>query len=274
MEPSALTLPTTYRFPAAVEYFETHSNGAVRCRLHHASGCVDAWIWANRDPFEPRLLRSGTATTLALTNDEDTHVVVNFEEDRLPVLADILDPRLCQVHGVVKQAAEMIDQLQSMPLRRLMVSALLDPDAFEGYWTSPASRRHHHAYRGGLARHSLEVATMVSSIARLSSEECEVGVVAALLHDYGKIWCYGVAGVTDDGRRHEAIGLAKLSEPLSILQGEDPQVAAMLIEILGGPRANPDQTHPLALGRIVRALDQHSCEADRREAESISAFSR
>lgn len=272
MEASVLTVPATSYFPAIVEYFEPYSAAGARCRLHHASGYVDAWSWLYRNPFDARVLVAGVATTLALSANGDAYVVVDFQEDGLPALAEILDPRRCQVHGVVEQTAEMIDRLQSKPLRRLMVNALLAPDAFAGYWTSPASRSYHHAYRGGLARHSLEVATMVSSIARLSSEESEIGTVAALLHDYGKIWCYGAIGVTNDGRRHEAIGLAKLAEPLSIMRGEDPDAAAMLIEILGGPRASPDQQHPLALGKIVRALDQHSCEVDRREAELASVF--
>jgi len=51
----------------------------------------------------------------------------------------------------------------------------------------PASLRYHHNYRGGLFEHSVECAEIVASIPHLSEKQREVGILAALFHDIGKI---------------------------------------------------------------------------------------
>jgi len=64
----------------------------------------------------------------------------------------------------------------------------------------------HHAYTGGLARHSLEVrlyATMVAKSINLPPEKIETVRVAAQLHDIGKLYYYTEppeAEITIDGR--------------------------------------------------------------------------
>lgn len=265
--------PPTYHFPAAVEFLGSDPAArAQRCLIHHAQGYFEAWSWLHREFKDSLAMPAGWVTTLELPEGDDGHVLVGMNDQPLPVLADILNPALCPVPGVVEQTAQLIDTLTSAPLRTLLVAALLLPDAHRGYWASPASRRHHHAYPGGLARHSLEVATLMASISGLSSESRELGIAGGLLHDFGKIWCYGALGIETDGRRHESIGLAELEHPIQLLRLADENAAATLTELLGGPRVHPAEPYPLSLGKILRAMDQHSCEVDRRCAEREAMF--
>lgn len=158
------------------------------------------------------------------------------------------------------------------PLRYCVTRDLLQQDVLHGYWNSPASRRDHHAYPGGLAQHSLEVATMLASASGLPQEDRELGIVFALLHDFGKIWCYDpTAFDTVDPRKHEAYGLSRLDFDLIYLTRQDPRLGALMRELLGGPRAPREGKYPLAIGRIVRSFDQMSCEKTRRAARELCA---
>ena len=155
-----------------------------------------------------------------------------------------------------------------------MTRALLQPDVLHGYWNSPASRGNHHGYPGGLAQHSLEIATMVASVERLSLEDRELGIVFALLHDYGKIWCYDpIAFDPVDSREHEALGLLKLEEPLRILTQQDRNLGIQMRELLSGRQTQRKGPYPLAINKVVRAFDQMSCEMTRKKpAESRATF--
>lgn len=272
MEAEAPLAPASLQFATALEYLGGQSEDGHLCRLHHNAGYLDVWSWLPPRREDSTMMVAGLARTIRITAEPVQYALVDFREFDVPYLSSILNSALCGIEGVVDQTAEMIDALQSEPLRRLVATALLDTEAYRGFWTSPASQRYHHDYPGGLARHSLEVATMVASLASLSIEDREAGVVGALLHDWGKIWCYGAVGATNPGSRHETIGLEVLSGPLQSLAAEDPHTAAVLTELLGGPRAHPEERYPLALRRIVHALDQHSCEQERRLKQEWACF--
>lgn len=108
---------------------------------------------------------------------------------------------------------------------------------------------------------------MVATGSGLPEEERELGIALALLHDYGKIWCYeDWDGSRVDSREHESFGLSQLSRPLQLLQFDEPDLGARMQELLGGRRASRSSQYPLAIGRTVHAFDQMSCEKTRRPA--------
>ena len=115
---------------------------------------------------------------------------------------------------------------------------------------------------------------MLASASGLPQEDRELGIVFALLHDFGKIWCYDpIAFDPVDPREHEAHGLGRLEFDLVYLIRQDPRLGALMRELLGGPRAPREGKYPLAIGRIVRSFDQMSCEKTRREpAETCATF--
>lgn len=97
-----------------------------------------------------------------------------------------------------------LDKVKDKGLSRLLNLVFLDDDRCRQFLTVPASLRHHHAYLGGLAQHTLEVADICwSNSAHLEYNEREILLTAALLHDIGKISEY------DDNRlssRGELVG--------------------------------------------------------------------
>ena len=257
--------PETYRFPAVVEMLPGYDpNHGVRCRLYHQDGCVDAWTWLSLDPL-PNVLYWGWVSTMDIGSAYNDLLLLGLRENTDQPLASLLPERLCPINGVVRQVSALVDGLRNKPLRRFMTRTLLNQEALHGYWTSPASRRDHHAYPGGLAEHSLEVATMLATSSGLPDEDRELGIVFALLHDYGKIWCYDPVSFDPvDPREHEAHGLAKLEFDLLYLRRENARLGDLMVELLGGARAPREGRYPLAIGRIVRSFDQMSCEKTRR----------
>ena len=267
--------PATLSFPAVVEVLPGHDRDhGSRCRLYHEGGWCEAWTWLSLDTTPPAALHWGTVTTMEIGKHQDDYLLLGLREDVDPPLSQLLPEQLCPIPGVLRQTTRLIDGLRIAPLRYFVTRALLQQDVLHGYWTSPASRGNHHGFPGGLAQHSLEIATMVASVEKLSQEDRELGIVFALLHDYGKIWCYDpIAFDPVNPREHEAHGLGRLEFDLVYLTRQDPRLGALMRELLGGPRAPREDKYPLAIGRIVRSLDQMSCEMTRKKpAPSRATF--
>ncbi len=267
--------PATLSFPAVVEVFPGHDpDHGLRCRLYHQDGWCDAWTWLSLDTTPPAALHWGTVTTMEVGKHQDDYLLLGLREDVDPPLSQLLPEQLCPIPGLLRQTTRLIDSLRIAPLRYFVTRALLQHDVLQGYWTSPASRGNHHGFPGGLAQHSLEIATMVASVEKLSPEDRELGIVFALLHDYGKIWCYDpIAFDPVNPREHEAHGLSRLEFDLIYLTRQDPRLGALMRELLGGPRAPREDKYPLAIGRIVRSFDQMSCEMTRKKpAKSRATF--
>ena len=262
--------PATLQFPAVVEVLPGHDpNLGLRCRLYHRNGWCDAWTWLQLDTAPPSALHWGVVTTLDIGQNPNDLLLLGLHEKPDQPLSTMLPDSLCPIPGTVGQVAALVDGLRSKPLRRFVTRALLNQDVLHGYWQSPASRRDHHAYPGGLAEHSLEVATMLATSSRLLDEDRELGIAFALLHDYGKVWCYDPFDPIDS-REHEAHGLARLEFDLTYLRRQDERLGDLMRELLGGPRAARESKYPLAIGRIVRSFDQMTCEKTRK----VSAESR
>ncbi|MCZ8167194.1 TraI domain-containing protein [Silanimonas sp.] len=268
---TTLKAPQTMRYAAILEPLtDADAEGARLCRVHHRNGTLEAWTWL--PAIDTSAAMTGEVTTMEIQCADTEFLVLGFEPLPEIPLAEALDEQRCPIPGLVPQVSDLIESLRSAALYRFVREALLHPQALAQFWTSPASRRDHHAHAGGLAAHTLEVATMVASSTGVPADDREIGIVYALLHDYGKLWCYGASAWGRDSRAHEQIGYEALLPALDRLIEAEPEAGAKLAELLGGPRAPRDTPYPLAIGKIVRAFDQMSCEKTRRPELSPPTF--
>ena len=178
-----------------------------------------------------------------------------------------LPPDQCPIANVLPLTLARIESLVTTPLRAMVKRIFMDREVCKTYWTMPASARHHHAYPGGLAKHSLEVADDLAGQTHLSEVESDLGVAGALLHDIGKVWAYqdnmhlSPAGLA---MGHELLGLARLEKELSLLESDWPDGAyALRVLISGCARMRQDGSLPMALLARIKAADQRSCELDK-----------
>lgn len=111
------------------------------------------------------------------------------------------------VPGGVEKQIELFDQIVSTVsdpfLSDLLHRFRADKDLFEPYSASPAGKRFHHAYVGGLIQHSVSMAMLASKACENYPElDRDFVVCAALFHDVGKIFelSHGIRkGYTDPG---------------------------------------------------------------------------
>lgn len=260
-----IVAPYTCRLPAAVAV-ESGGDRArgYRCRVVCREGIIDAWTWMDLAGPNVERTHHGTASILPLGTAPDTHLLVGFTADSYEPLGNILPDDLCPIPDVVRHTTSLVDQLCNEPLRDFVVRALLRVPALTHFWICPASRADHHAYSGGLAEHSLDVALAVSTAHGLPRIERELGIVYALLHDYGKLWWLDpTLRDPQEHRSHEVLGRARLQTDLDELRHDDPILADTLDELLGGPSIPRSTRYPLAIRKVVQAFDQMSCEKTR-----------
>lgn len=91
--------------------------------------------------------------------------------------------------------------------------------------TCPASTAGHHAERGGLLRHTWEVASIGRAIARTCGADHDLVLAGALLHDIGKLEAYrwnGTFETTEAGALlgHVALGMLMLDRRLGAEPGQ------------------------------------------------------
>lgn len=149
--------PNVHTIPAAFEMFPEEdpfevSRGVVVSPL----GSMHVWTWLERSRFTTACANIGYATLLPLADAAKSHLLISFSHEDDVRLTQVLPDSLSPVAGVVRDTAALIDSLTIRPLRDFLLRALLRPEALRWYWRCPASRRDHHAYPGGLAKHSLD----------------------------------------------------------------------------------------------------------------------
>lgn len=143
---------------------------------------------------------------------------------------------------LVEHTYELAESVQHEALRAFVHEVFGLKAVFYDFWTSTAGRMHH-AWRGGFASHSVEVAEEVNRMMARScapapvftEAECDLGKVAALLHDIGKTVSY-----TADRRctaralavGHDYLGLELLQRPLDTLRQQDEAMADALTALL------------------------------------------
>lgn len=82
------------------------------------------------------------------------------------------------------EMTDMIDSISNNAVAEFVASILSDYPAF---YNVPAAKRIHHAWIGGLADHSLQVARIVSYLAKDYECNTDIATAGALLHDIGKV---------------------------------------------------------------------------------------
>lgn len=263
----SLTLPNvdTHSLNAVIRYTDTYDPNDGQCvELHYQDGILGAWSWWPPHHAKPRHVLKANVGFLSLAvPDGHSGLLVYVEpDDELDVFA-LIPPDAGHNNDTVLRLRDVVDACQTTALRRFLSNAFSLEPVYRWFWTCPGSQRHHHAYKGGLADHSIEMAEHVQASTALDPSQRDLGIAFALVHDLGKIWLYD-----DDNQHlrpmgHQFTGLVKLQEPLDQLESEWPDGATILRTLLAGNRwMKGNNKHAPAIGTVVRAFDQLSAERD------------
>jgi hypothetical protein len=232
------------------------------------------------------LMPSATDSARVLTNSLEVSRMflcfgpVNYQEEAEPALVVVgasplhdVDPyrhipsECCPCPEIMPGVLSLVDTIKSDPLREFVRNVLRRRDVFDLFWSMAASHKHHHAFEGGLASHSLDVAHDIGLQRALTDVERDLGVAGGLLHDIGKVWAYTARmRPTSEALAigHELIGLERLHTELTTLSEAWPEGGHAMRSLLSGvTRRRAGDALPFSLLARIRAADQRSCERDK-----------
>lgn len=271
-----------YRFEAAViadssDQVADLPSGAHRVKLHTVTGIHPAITWLAPGSFRPtdRFVALGRMYACDVAAGADEPVLVLTGLDPLfgsSALAHV-PATACPSPGEVDAIRKLVSDVSNSALRSFLEEAFSDVDAFQWFWTCPASLRNHHAEAGGLARHSRHVAEQAALAVKEDPMQRDFAIAYALLHDYGKVWSYEEGHLTELANRlgHEQIGYERLLPGLIRLRHVWPDGGVVMQSLLSNQWKRDGKAPIQAVGNVVRAMDQFSAESDmnRRQDKSV-----
>lgn len=167
----------------------------------------------------------------------------------------------------IEEMIQVVDDISSHALKYFLNQVFSDDAVTNIFVSGKGSANQHHAYKGGLLRHSLECIRMISRFTELPVLEREIGIVAALLHDFVKIkMYYNTPGYSAPMISHDSRTLEMLSEPLRDLEKHWFDGAGLLRMILEYPLTKKNyiykKVHVPAVVDVVWFADQISTAID------------
>jgi 3'-5' exoribonuclease len=170
-----------------------NGNLYLQVQLVDRSGSINGMLWNASEGvyrgFDNGDYVSVTGTT-QLYNGDMQLIVTSIERVATSQVneEEFLRVSSRQVDQLTTRLTEILREIKNPPLRNLVDCCLLDEAFMRKFTTAPAAVKNHHAYRGGLLEHVVNMLEIVRRIAdlypQIDSELLKVGV---FLHDVGKI---------------------------------------------------------------------------------------
>lgn len=230
--------------------------------LEDATGHLTAYWWGEKEPLllEERAVMYVEGITKCL--DGRTVVTMTLIRDRYlegPEHGSRLIPQsLVHDPSVLLQCVEAIETLQTPNLRSFCDDVFTDLDFAHKFFTVPASLEHHHAFRGGLAEHSVAVALAAAGQQQPNATERDLAFVGGLLHDIGKILTCDPLRTRPVYLDHDLLTLEILSRPLAALDRRDSGLADRLRYLFTCKRAMPRMRPRTPSANAVWGMDRQN----------------
>lgn len=221
-------------------------NGEDYCTatFQDRSGTVEGVLWtevylATKDFSEGDLVKvKGVLKEYRgakqLIVDELARVQVDEETD----LSDYIKSTRKDIEGMFSEVLEFIQSLENKHLKQLLRLFMSNKEFVNGYKTSTAAVRYHHAFQGGLLEHSLNVTKICDRMTDIYDNlNRDLLIAGAILHDVGKIKEYS-SGVnlkmTNTGRLlgHITIGYGWVMEKIKEIKGFPSDLSDRLLHII------------------------------------------
>jgi 3'-5' exoribonuclease len=195
----------------------------------------------------------------------DTQPLTYFDENGLELI-----PQRWYVQAKSAGRLESLtQQIHTRALNSFLHDVLADDNLVRDFLQLPASYRHHHAWPGGLLVHSLECAEMVAAVPGFRGAERELGIVAALLHDIGKVRTQGDKPLRWQQRlllHHELFTFEVLASHLSRLDRRWPEGGMALRYLLSWKTGiNRASIPAMTMAELIQSADRISAGLDRDE---------
>ena len=173
-------------------------------------------------------------------------------------------------HAAYKDKFDRLDRLIKSVLTpglRLVLDNVFEGETYERFLRNPAGMRLHHAYIGGLLQHSVDVATLASSMAdTIGGVDKDLIVAGALLHDVGKLREISASmgfPYTTEGRLlgHISMSAAMVQEAAAKARVTGPKLQHLLHIVLAH-HGEPEKGSPVACATKEAFIVHYADELD------------
>ncbi len=218
----------TFRVMNPRRCIATNGTHFVALSLEDMTGALKAYAWSDRyhgldDLAELQRIRvKGRLRYIA-----DEWRADLLESGAMPDVTDnpvrLLPARMCRIPGSLRTLHDSIEALTSAPLRDFVYQVFCSDEIALPFISIPASRRHHHSHPGGLLEHSLECMEIVRGLTEAGGHVRDLGLVAALFHDIGKVKMFSGWGCRSPAwsiLHHDAMTMELLAPFLTQLDRE------------------------------------------------------
>ncbi|WP_026843294.1 HD domain-containing protein [Citrifermentans bremense] len=257
----------------------TSKNGSpfISLGLGDMTGVLKGYIWT--DEYKgPKDLRhndliAASGTLRNFNNDwvAILHSAKRLEKNQVQQLS-LIPTWWCPARNLLPRLHCLVNDLEILPLRGFLSNLFGDDSVTLPFLSIPASCAHHHSSTSGLLRHSLECAEIVKALPFFTDEERELGIVAALLHDIGKIRTLKKeSNFNSPGYllNHDLLTLEVISPYLKMLDEEWPDGGLALRYLLTW-KSQKSRSFPLmTIAEAVNSADRISTGLER----EMTAFS-
>ncbi len=141
------------------------------------------------------------------------------------LLNDLIPTSQKNLAKLSNKLIEFINEIKDKNLKSLIEKIFFDnnEEIFKIFKISPASTKFHHAYRGGLLEHTINVTEISVSLGKIyNTNNIDLLIAGSILHDIGKVYEYDPITFkkTDKGRflGHIAIGIEIISKKIERLR--------------------------------------------------------
>lgn len=208
--------------------------------LGNQSGEIEGKLWEEAENWD-LLLRAGDVVALK-------GVVVSYEgrkQIKIVALQKTAADPAAFLPASPRNREEMQATLMKITasVRQPFLSALLksfftDQALLTSFSEAPAAKENHQAYRGGLCEHTLNVAAVVESLAKIYPQvDRDLLVTGALIHDLGKIRelnTQGLPAYTPAGTLlgHIILGTEMVAEKIKAIPGFPEELKLQVLHLI------------------------------------------
>jgi 3'-5' exoribonuclease len=182
-------------FLASEKQLRTNRNGNLylQVRLTDRTGMLTAMMW-NAGERHYESFDNGDFVRVQGTTqfyNGSLQMITNRIEriDRVGVdESDFVTLTASQIDRLAERLGRLLREMKSLPLRDLAECFLIDETFMNQLVQAPAGVKHHHAYRGGLLEHIVNLMEVAAAITPFYPEvDADVLKMGVFLHDVGKI---------------------------------------------------------------------------------------
>lgn len=241
-------------------------------QISHGIKNYDAKIWNNNEEIARAIKPGCFAYITGIVKDfkgtlqihiENIEKIENPDED---IIKNVTPSSELSNLNISKDINSIIETVKTEGLKTLLIMIFETDNIKNSFYQKAAGAEIHHAYVGGLAQHTLEVAKMVINYCSIYSFiNYDIAVTAALLHDIGKtveLSNFPENKYTNKGRLlgHITLGVQIIDSFISKIENFPPDLKIDLEHCILSHHGTLEMGSPI-LPMTVEAAALHNADA-------------